>query len=243
MEHVNHLAAEGYAFIPGSYYQALPEANYENKDTFLSDLEQLKLAYENLTLDPYSPGNRWRGYAQCRRNAQGELSFGQFTAYKQTKKYNPDTGGIIRQYPLLPKNITANRLMQAILQDDIALVEAYERIGPLDELTIGIHLFRYEAQCGSPAYSSPVWLHKDDEDVVFVHLIHASANMLGGDNLIAPNPKNIERVLRLETLFDTLVVNHDKYHAVTPVGCRKPGKTAVRDIILVTFQRNEGEAA
>ncbi|MFU2318744.1 2OG-Fe dioxygenase family protein [Rahnella sp. PCH160] len=67
--------------------------------------------------------------------------------------------------------------------------------------------------------------------------------MLGGDNLIAPNPKNIERVLRLETLFDTLVVNHDKYHAVTPVGCRKPGKTAVRDIILVTFQRNEGEAA
>ncbi|MFU2318742.1 2OG-Fe dioxygenase family protein [Rahnella sp. PCH160] len=90
----------------------MPEANYENKDTFLSDLEQLKLAYENLTLDPYSPGNRWRGYAQCRRNAQGELSFGQFTAYKQTKKIQSGYRGIIRQYPLLPKNITANRLMQ-----------------------------------------------------------------------------------------------------------------------------------
>lgn len=243
MKHVNHLAAEGYAFIPGSYYQALPDTHYENKDIFLSDLEQLKLAYESLTLDPYSPGNRWRGYAQCRRDAEGKLFFGHFTAYKQTKKYNPDTGGIIRQYPLLPENITANRLMQAILQDDIAFVEAYERIGPLEELTVGIHLFRYEAHCDAPAYSSPVWLHKDDEDVVFVHLINASANMLGGDNLIAANPKNIERVLRLETLFDTLVVNHDKYHAVTPVGCREPGETAVRDIILVTFQRTEGEAA
>lgn len=243
MKHVNHLAAEGYAFIPGSYYQALPDTSYDNKDKFLSDLEQLKLAYESLTLDPYSPGNRWRGYAQCRRDAEGKLFFGHFTDYKQTKKYNPDTGGIIRQYPLLPENITANRLMQAILQDDIAFVEAYERIGPLEALTVGIHLFRYEAQCDAPAYSSPVWLHKDDEDVVFVHLINASANMLGGDNLIAPNPKNIERVLRLENLFDTLVVNHDKYHAVTPVGCREPGETAVRDIILVTFQRSEGEAA
>jgi len=78
---------------------------------------------------------------------------------------------------------------------------------------------------------------------VFVHLIHASDNMLGGDNLIAPNPKNIERVLRLEALFDTLVVNHDKYHAVTPIGCRQPGETALRDIILVTFQRTVKEAA
>jgi len=243
MEYINHLAAEGYAFIPGGYYQTLSEVNCGNKDIFLSDLEQLKLAYGNLTLDPYSPGNRWRGYAQCRRNAKGELSFGHFKEYKQTKKYNPDTGGIVRHYPLLPENITANRLMQAILQDDIAFVEAYERIGPLEELTVGIHLFRYEAQFDAPAYSSPVWLHKDDENVVFVHLIHASANMLGGDNLIAPNPKNIERVLRLETLFDTLVVNHDKYHAVTPIGCRQPGETALRDIILVTFQRTMKEAA
>ncbi|WP_112288290.1 3(1)-hydroxy-L-isoleucine 4-dioxygenase HilB [Rahnella sp. AN3-3W3] len=243
MEYVNHLAAGGYAFIPGSYYQTLSDVNYDNKDIFLSELEQLKMAYEQLTLDPYSAGNRWRGYAQCRRNEQGELGFGHFTEYKQTKKYNPDTGGIVRHYPLLPENITANRLMQAILQDDIAFVEAYERIGPLEELSVGIHLFRYEAQCDAPAYSSPVWLHKDDEDVVFVHLIHASDNMLGGDNLIAPNPKNIERVLRLEALFDTLVVNHDKYHAVTPIGCRQPGETALRDIILVTFQRTMKEAA
>lgn len=85
MEYVNHLAAGGYAFIPGSYYQTLPDINCDNKDIFLSELEQLKLAYEKLTLDPYSAGNRWRGYAQCRRNEQGELSFGHFTEYKQTK--------------------------------------------------------------------------------------------------------------------------------------------------------------
>jgi len=30
---------------------------------------------------------------------------------------------------------------------------------------------------------------------------------------------------------------------VTPVGCREPGETAARDIILVTFQRNEEAAA
>ncbi|WP_234257490.1 2OG-Fe dioxygenase family protein [Pectobacterium sp. IFB5596] len=65
-----------------------------------------------------------------------------------------------------------------------------------------------------------MWLHKDDEDIVFVHLINVSSNMLGGDSLIASHPRGIERVLRLEQLFDTLVVNHDKLHAVTPVNMR-----------------------
>ena len=41
MEYVNHLAAGGYAFIPGGYYQTLSDVNYDNKDIFLSELEHL----------------------------------------------------------------------------------------------------------------------------------------------------------------------------------------------------------
>lgn len=237
MQFAEYLAGQGYAFIPGNYYQTLEHIAFNDKENFLSELETLKQSYERLTLDPYSPGNRWRGYAQCRRDAQGQLHFGKFTPYQQTKAFNPDTGGIVRDYPLLSAHITDNRLLQALLEDDMRLVEAYGRLGPLDQLTIGIHLFRYQASVDAPAYSSPVWLHKDDEDVVFVHLINASPNMVGGDSLIASHPKCIERVLRLEALFDTLVVNHDKYHAVTPVGARDGD--ALRDIILITFQRNE----
>jgi Uncharacterized protein conserved in bacteria len=240
MQFAEDLAGQGYAFIPGNYYQALENISAD-KEIFLADLETLKLGYEQLTLDPYSPGNRWRGYAQCRRDVQGQLCFGKFTPYKQTKAFNPDTGGIVREYPLLSAQITDNRILRELLEDDIRLVEAYGRIGNLSELTVGIHLFRYQASVDAPAYSSPVWLHKDDEDVVFVHLINASPNMVGGDSLIASHPKCIDRVMRLESLFDTLVVNHDKYHAITPVGARDSSAVAHRDIILITFQRNKPE--
>ncbi|WP_240618668.1 3(1)-hydroxy-L-isoleucine 4-dioxygenase HilB [Pectobacterium punjabense] len=239
MEYAKHLSRQGYAFIPGQHYQSIENMQFKNKELFTSELNILKRSYQDLTLDPYSPGNRWRGYAQCQRNEKGELLFGKFSPYKQTKAYNPDTGDIVRDYPLLPEHITGNRLLQTLLMDDFRLVEAYEHIGPLENLTIGIHLFRYQADVDTPAYSSPVWLHKDDEDIVFVHLINVSSNMLGGDSLIASHPRGIERVLRLEQLFDTLVVNHDKLHAVTPVGARADSGVAQRDIILITFQRNQ----
>lgn len=243
MEYATHLSRQGYAFIPGDYYRSTEAMQFSNKEDFLDELEELKKGYENLLLDPYSPGNLWRGYAQCKKNEKGELTFGKFNPYKQTKAFNPDTGDIIRDYPLLPEAITRNRLFQTLLHDDLSLVDAYESIGPVDSLTIGIHFFRYQATENEPAYSSPVWLHKDDEDVVFVHMINASPNMLGGDSLIASHPRSIDRVLRLEQLFDTLVVNHDKLHAVTPVGARENSGPAQRDIILITFQKNEEKTA
>lgn len=238
MEYFRQLSEQGYAFIPGQYYIFLNDAKFEHEEDFHNDLMILRNGFDSLMLDPYSPGQRWRGYAQCRRNDDKEFVFGHFTPYQQTKKYNQDTGGIIREYPLLSDEITKNRIVQTILNDDIKLVESYGKIGSLEDLTVGIHLFRYKAEVGAPAYSSPVWLHKDDEDVVFVHLINASENMLGGDNIIATGPRDIEQVIRLENIFDTLVVNHDKYHAVTPVGARDGTGVARRDIILITFQRN-----
>ncbi|MDE9481566.1 2OG-Fe dioxygenase family protein [Xenorhabdus bovienii] len=236
-DYIKHLTSEGYAYIPGEYYKALNKIYGSGERDYL---QELKNGYNNLILDPYSLGNRWRGYAQFRRLEDGTLIFGHFTPYKQTKKYNPDTGDIVRNYPLLPNSITENAILQSLLKDDIIFVEKYGKIGNLEDLTLGIHLFRYQAKFDSPAYSSPVWLHKDDEDVVFVHLINASFNMLGGDSIIASNPKKIEKVLRLEKPFDTLVVNHDKYHAVTPVGCSINGEIAIRDIILVTFHKING---
>ncbi|MBD2786223.1 2OG-Fe dioxygenase family protein [Xenorhabdus sp. DI] len=235
--YIKHLSSEGYSYIPSEYYKSLEGISESVQNDYL---QNLKNGYSHLTLDPYSPGNRWRGYIQCKRLEDGTLIFDHFIPYKQTKKYNPDTGDIVRNYPILPKSITENIILKSLLKDDIRFIEKYEKIGHIDDLTIGIHLFRYQAKFDSPAYSSPLWLHKDDEDVVFIHLISSSSNMLGGDNLIASTPKTIERVLRLQNSFDTIVVNHDKYHAVTPVGCSINGEIATRDIILVTFQKISG---
>jgi hypothetical protein len=239
MKNAMHLLKHGYSYIPSEYYKSLVENDDGLSEKFNINLQDLKAGFTNLNLDPYSPGNRYRSYVQCIVNKAGEWIFGHFDSYLQTKKFNPDTGGVIRTYPTITENILFNPLFKMLLKDDIAFVTEYGKIGPTSETLIWIHLFRYKATIDAPAFSSPMWLHKDDEDVVFVHFIDSTKNMVGGDSLIATNNKNIERVIRLENVFDTLVVNHDKFHAVTPVGCssRTSEGFSTRDVILVTFQK------
>ena len=236
------LARDGYAFVPGRFYS----------DTLLRDRElpQVRADYLALEsefahgqLDPYSAGNRYRSYAQLRIAPDwSSFEYGLFESYQQSKKYNPDTGGVVREYPLISSELQNNALLRRVLGSDIEFLRSYPRfdVEPA-ELMVGLHLFRYLAYADDPAYSSPNWLHKDDENVVFVHLVGLSGNAIGGDNLIAPNSKNFETVLRLTDALDTLVVNQDKLHAVTPIGTssRNPLAPARRDIMLVTFQLRE----
>lgn len=211
--------------------------NYQITDTHLHALQEGYLS--DLILDPYSHGNRYRAYAQCQFSDPDTLKFGHFHAYQQTQSYNPDTGGIVREYPLIQHNVLSNPLFLDFINKDISFVKHYGLIGDPSELSIGVHLFRYKATWGSPAYSSPIWLHRDDEDVVFVHLINRSEELMGGDNVIAENSKCIETMFRLENPGDTFVVNHKKLHAVTPIGHPHQEGFSFRDIILVTFQLME----
>ncbi|MFI5635612.1 2OG-Fe dioxygenase family protein [Streptomyces sp. NPDC051664] len=233
------LARSGYASIPSAFYFDSVLAD-RSRDELRSEYVQLENAFSDLTLDPYSPGNRYRRYAQLRvEKGSTDFEYGLFEPYLQTKSYNADTGGIVRSYPLISEELQKNDLLAQILRSDITCVQAYDRIeAEPSELMVGLHLFRYLAYPGNPAYSSPNWLHKDDENVVFVHLVGLSGNAIGGDSVIAPDAKHFENVLRLTDVFDTVVVNHDKLHAVTPVGASGTNTIVPsrRDILLVTFQ-------
>jgi len=215
--------------------------NLHESDNFqysAEDLVQLKAQFPDMPLDTYSPGNRLRNYVQV--NCQHDIiSFGKFEPYQQTRRYNPITGGVVRDYQTISKVILDSPLFNQIVAEDIAVVRQLEDMPPLEELMIGVHLFRYSAG-HQPAFSSPSWLHKDDEDVVFLHLVDVSPDLIGGESVIASQPKNIDRVLRLQKLFDTLVVNHNCYHAVTPMSIPDhypEDALRHRDIILVTFQK------
>lgn len=209
-------------------------------DFEVSDIEIdiLKAHFSFMPLDNYSNGNRLRNYIQVSIQ-NGNIKYGKFEPYQQSKKYNPVTGGVIRDYESINKKILELEVFNKIIRKDIEIVKNFKKVGLVDEIMIGVHLFRYKAGV-DPAYSSPSWLHKDDEDIVFLHLIDVSDDLIGGDNIIAKNPKKIDYVFKLKNIFDTLVVNHNCYHAVTPMGIPdnyEKGKFLHRDIILVTFQK------
>lgn len=244
MQYEEHLRAHGYAMIPGTWYRTSGAGYGIEGAEFQSQADKILDCYEGLTLDPYSPGNRLRAYIQCKMDGRGKLHFGQFEPYFQTRAYNPDTGGIVRSYSPIPPEVIENGLFSFVIASDIRFVGQYGEIGIPSDTIIGIHLFRYRATPDSPAFSSPVWLHRDDEDIVFVHLLALSENACGADNIIARSARDIERVMKLRQLLDTFVVNHQKMHAVTPLWCMESsggdsniGNVCTRDVILVTFQK------
>jgi len=102
------------------------------------------------------------------------------------------------------------------------------------KINIGIHQVRYFGSSSSPSYASPLWLHRDDENLVFIHLVNLSSNCIGGNNLISYEPNKIEEMVYLKHPLDTLLVTKDHLHAVTPIGSND-NKKAYRDILLITF--------
>lgn len=239
-----NLLTNGFAFISGGdLHKSLVRSNVP-AEVGNFQLSELCPHFEGLAEDPYSPGRRFRSYAQCRLDHNREIVYGHFEDYMQTAEYNPDTGGVVRKYPLLSRALHRSVVLRELIEWDADIVRHYGAIGEPWLTRVGVHFFRYWATPDRPAYSSPIWLHKDDEDVVFVHLVARSENMIGGDSIIASSARQVHRVIPLTTQGDTLVVDHQKFHAVSPVGCLAGSvkgwpSDAFRDVILVTFQARE----
>lgn len=217
---------KGYQFIQPDYYL--------NEDNF-SSVHDLKKIYDQ---DLQNDGSdlRKRAYLKIEWNVyEKKIFIPENQAYYQTAASNQVDGGYVRQFKTLNKEVLTIPIIKSILSKNLALIKSYQPLCNLENLTIGMHFIRYRANENMASYSSPDWLHKDDEPLVFVHLINLSKSALGGDNLIADSDsKKIKRVIRLENDMETIVINKNVYHAVTPLGSKKG--IAVRDVMLFTVE-------
>ena len=133
----------------------------------------------------------------------------------------------------MPINFPSFPFLKKIIQKNLEFIGHYPDLSA-DTLTLGIHFIRYYALEGKAAYSSPVWLHIDDEPLVFLHLLQLSDNLIGGDNIIAESKGTIKNVFKLKKFMDTVILNRNTRHAVTPMGSTRG--IAIRDIILFTVE-------
>lgn len=207
-------------------------------DVYLSgvDLESFKLmqaGYFKLGADTYG-GNRYRAYQRF-LFLGGELYAIDNRGYSQSPEYNDEAGGKVRVFPPLDQDMLGSPVLKHILKTDVAIARG-TGIVPFDgPVRIGIHLVRYQPMAGEVSYASPTGPHKDDEPLVFVHLINESSNVVGGENTVGSSPKQFEAVIKLEEPLETLCVTHKQFHSVIPLGLRS-GKVGYRDILLVTFE-------
>lgn len=216
----------GFKFVPGSaYLEGLGD------DAYLS----FKRFYDaQVKPDPYA-AVRDRAMIKIvydRKTAQIRLNPNQ--SYFQSYGANDSDGGRVRVFPAIDESILENRVFCHLFQCDSTYIDEYCDLVRQEVVNISVHFIRYKANCGGASYSSPVWLHLDDEPLVFIHLIELTRNAIGADSVISEMDSKPTNVLRLSNPFDTLIVDRAKKHAVTPLGATQG--TAYRDVMLVNLE-------
>lgn len=231
---VNEFYKNGFSIIKPDFYSPMSS----------DAVTQVLSSYKELPKDEYSKGNRYRAYSRfnwCSTHHVASLD--PSNNYFQGKDYNPQDGDKVRQFEKISDQFLTNPIVEDMFIRDVEIARRIDRVNFNDNLEIGLHQIRYKASQDDVAFSSPAWLHRDDEPVVFVHVCHYSNNMVGGDNIIANSTgsrSEITRAVRLKQ-FETLLLSKDVLHAVTPISsCDETD--AVRDILLVTFQNKKARS-
>lgn len=217
---------KGFSFISPDYY--LSEEN-------TGSIHDLKKLFD-MELEADGSEFRKRAYLKLdwfRKNEEIHVSNNQ--TYYQTASSNQMDGGKIRKFKGMTEQVLQIPIVKSILMNNLQMIKSCPLVRSESSLTIGLHFIRYQAKENGASYSSPAWLHQDDEPLVLIHLINLSKTALGGDNLIADvSDKKITHVVRLENEIETLALNKSVYHAVTPLGSKKG--MACRDVILFTVE-------
>ncbi|CAN0627833.1 conserved protein of unknown function [Burkholderia multivorans] len=216
----------GFQFVPGS--------NYIDG---INEVEYLRFAYfydAQVKQDPYSPV-RDRAMIKILYHRQtGQVELNPVQTHFQSYGANDTDGGRMRVFPPIDPSVLGDKVFRHVFQCDTTYIDKYcDTIGAASA-NISVHFIRYKAEAGGASFSSPVWLHVDDEPLVFIHLIQLTKNAIGADSVISEMDSKPKNVLRLSDPLDTLIVDRMKKHAVTPLG--STGGIAYRDVMLVSLE-------
>lgn len=206
------------------------------------DLKQLQKIFFDLPPDE-NGGRRFRAYKKL-LYLNNELTSFENSSYQQSSEYNDDLGGVVRNIAPMDEGAYANPVLQKAILADLEIARNMGIIDFEKGVLTGLHPVRYNPTKQDPSFSSPAGLHRDDEDIVFIHFINASANLIGGENIIceSPTPRSKNGSppfiahLNLTEPMETLCVTKKHYHQVFPMSVGV-GNSAYRDILLVTFEQ------
>lgn len=223
---LTQLENTGFAEIPPEFYRLSSNDNH-----FLEDLQE---TYRSLPAD-LNGGNRFRTYNYWNwRQEDDDFLKNKSKEYWQSSEYNYVDGGATRVFEPISDRVSENPLVKFLLKKDIELAKQ-TGVVEFDETLIMInHQIRYAAKMNQASVASPIWLHRDDEPLIFIHLINMTDNALGADLVIAPDHRTVSHVIRLNKPFQTLLLTKKDLHALTPLGSAD-GKPACRDVFLVPF--------
>ena len=223
---------DGYAFVPGATMRpALAAAG-------MDDWEAFAASWNDLGLDTYmADGGRYRKrrHAALRVTADG-IERKPHQPHYQSRDYNALNGGIARWFEPISDAAGQSSALAAILRTCHAL---FDPLSPAPAWHVELHQFRIEARAGVAGLPTPEGMHQDGVDWVLVLLV-ARENVAEGQTTIAgPDRAPLGHFTLAEPTDAAFVDDHRVFHGVTPVVPVDPARSAYRDVLVVTFRRED----
>jgi len=231
------MVDEGFGFVQGADMRELLGAHGT-----LSDWAAFAESWNHLELDTYmADGGRYRRRRHAVYHATaggGSAVRGPHEPHFQAIDYNPMNGGIARWFEPIEPGIGDGSSMRTILGFSQSL------FGGLAPATlrwrIEVHQFRIEARPSEQGRPTPEGLHRDGVDYVLVLLVNRQ-NIARGTTTVHDLRGRPLGDFTLTSPLDAALVDDTRVaHGVTPVEPIDPSAPAYRDVLVVTFKKDDG---
>jgi len=229
------LREAGFAFVHAAQMRAALE-----QAGSLADWAAFASSWDDLGLDTYmADGGRYRKRrfaVFCARTDDAAITRKPHQPHYQSRDYNTLNGGIERWFsPILPE-IGESATLSTILHWCRLLFDSLS--GP-QNWHIELHQFRIEARRGAEGRPTPEGRHRDGVDHVLVLLVGRRNIQSGITTIHDPDGRTLGSFTLTEPLDSALVDDRRVMHGVTPVEPVDPRVPGSRDVLVVTFRREE----
>ena len=227
------LTRDGYAFVPAEPMRQALRATGP-----LDDWSVFTASWDDLAPDTYLTN-----YGRYRRRRHAvfaatalELVRCAHEPHYQSREYNVLQGGIARWFEPIHA-IADGASLRTILHFCHALFAGL--VPTVRKWRIEVHQFRIEARDGVPGQPTPEGVHRDGVDYVAVLLVRRTNIAQGTTSIHAPDGRVLGSFTLIEPFDAALVEDARVTHGVTPVEPVDTAEPAFRDVLVVTFKRDD----
>jgi len=232
------LIADGFAHVNGAQMHADLE-----RFGSLDDWDRFAGSWNDLAFDSYLANHgryRRRRHAvfvaeQSRLDGERSITRAAHQPHYQSREYNALQGGIERWFePITAGDGASLRTILRFCHELFGELAADVRTWRVES-----HQFRIEARADEAGQPTPEGVHRDGVDYVLVLLIQRT-NIARGTTTIHANDGRLLGSFTLAQPFDAALVDDARvHHGVTPVEPKEATLPAYRDVLVVTFKRDD----
>lgn len=197
-------------------------------------------SWNDLPLDGFmADGGRYRRRRFAAFAAlPGEVSRKPHQPHWQSRDYNPLNGGVQRWFEPVTDAIAAHPVTQGVIRAGL------ERFHPLSGSPaapwhVELHQFRIEARADEAGQPTPEGAHRDGVDWVIVLLVDRRNVDSGVTDIYAPDGTGLGSFTLTAPGDAVFLDDHRVLHGVTPIQPHDPDQPALRDVLVVTYRREE----